>query len=126
VRFDFLVAALAVLLLGLFSGKKSLPLWSLISILSFLTLILARFQASQFFVATILAASGWYFFLFIVYSFEHPMLTDVRDEINKWFRWSFNAWIRLPLPVHRHIVIGYSALLTFFSFPNGVNAAAKK
>jgi len=121
VNFAFFIVGVFALGLSHFSSRKFLPFWSLLSVLSFLGLLVAGLQAIQFFLTSLLAASGFSFFLLLVWSFDHPLLIDIRNFIGRWFNRCFNLWIALPTSFHRHIVISYSAFLTLLSLPNGVS-----
>ena len=125
-HWPFLVAAVLIIFLERYLSKKGwLPFLSLVLSLSFLGLLFAKFEIITIFLTSISALFGLGIFLFILYSFEHPLIKEIRNELNTLFCHYFEMWIKLPLSFHRSIVIGYAAMLTVFSPVNGRPNSAK-
>jgi len=128
VDIGLLLIGIVVLALEWFFSKKGWsPVLSFVLILSIIGLVFYRlFSNINHYLSILLSCSSISLLCALIFSpFEHPLLREIRKEMNDVFEVTLNAWIKLPLPFHRCIVIAYATLLIAFS-PSNINAAGKR
>ena len=121
----YVLAAIGIVILEwYFSRKGWLPFLSFVLVISFAGILLKLSKQYVLFSGTLLSIFCASVALGIIYSFDHPLINEIRKSVNDLFCKIFDTWMRIPLAVHRGITIAYAMILLALYPP--IHAVAKR